>query len=211
MSRAYLILTADIVDSRHHIGTPEKRHDLLETLDSFYHQYKEEFLTQLRISRGDEIQGVIAKPREFAVLLRRLRTTLLPLEIRASFGMGEISSKIVPEDPWAMDGAAFHRAREGMNALKPSRWQKTTLVSDNPIWDRQMEAILMLIDTIQERWTPGQWEAVEAYERWGTYEAAAKALNVSFQSVEKRCRAARWPVIREAETRIGEWMELAFN
>lgn len=207
MHHDYLVLTVDIIDSRYHIQTAERRQELLSTLERFYHEHSDLFLSRLCLSRGDEIQAVLASAKEAVPLLRRLRAVLNPVNIRASFGIGTLTSDFIAEDPWAMDGPAFHRARQGLSELKVSKKQRTAWVSGNIDVDQRIGLILMLVDTIQERWTKGQWQAVNVYEKAGTFEEAAKIMGVRYQNVEKRCRAAHWSVIHEAEKRLGDWIE----
>lgn len=62
-----------------------------------------------------------------------------------------------------------------------------------------LNAMLLLLDTVEMGWTDAQWEAVHVYERAGTYAAAGDRLGVAAQNVHKRCQAAHWAVVREAE------------
>ncbi|MFZ5899456.1 MAG: hypothetical protein ACOYU7_09905, partial [Bacillota bacterium] len=48
-------------------------------------------------------------------------------------------------------------------------------------------------------WTDKQREAVQAFEESQTYEGATRRLKITFQNVQKRCRAADWHQLKEAE------------
>ncbi|MFW6311484.1 MAG: SatD, partial [Nanoarchaeota archaeon] len=57
---------------------------------------------------------------------------------------------------------------------------------------------------LQSEWTDSQWEAIYYYEKKGTYKKAAEELNIAFQNVEKRCKAAKWKEIKFAEKSINK-------
>jgi len=108
---------------------------------------------------------------------------------------------------WGLTGEAFFRAREALDRTKKKTALLTAVVSGDERLDAIAEGLFVLLDAIWSRWTEEQWEAVLAYERYGTYEAAGRVLGIAFQNVAKRCRAARWPAVCVAETalrRLGE-------
>lgn len=207
MADNYLVFTADIVSSRRTKDQPWQQQELVRQLHVFAREYAAAFLCVPRLSRGDEIQGVLAQPADFAKVLRRLRYSIRPQTIRVGLGVGQISTEIIPEDSWQMDGPAFHRARQALDEAKTLKRATTRWVSDDRNIDRRLNVLLKMVDTIEERWTSGQWEAVYLYEQMGTYKAAAASLGITPQNVEKRCSAARWQVVREAETELGHWIQ----
>ena len=87
-----------------------------------------------------------------------------------------------------------------MDDLKGSKQASTEIVTGGAEeLDRLLNATLLLLDTILAGWTEAQWEAVHVYESVGTYAAAGDRLGVAPQNVHKRCQAAHWAVVREAE------------
>ena len=78
----------------------------------------------------------------------------------------------------------------------------TMVCTDSLDLDEMINVMFLLMDSIIKRWTPEQWEAVDAYSRLGTYKAAAHEIGIAFQNVQKRCYAARWGEIRRAEEYI---------
>lgn len=189
----YTVLTADVIDSRRQeTVVAAKKAQLHELTDAA-------LVTPFTFSRGDEIQAVVAGALSSPALLRKLRYYCLPLELRIGIGIGRITSGLGASSSWEMNGPAFHRARQALEQLEENRHWRTRLVSGDPGLDQMVNTLLNLYDVIQSRWTLPQWEGVMVYEATGSYLEAGKQLGVAFQNVEKRCRAARWWALREAE------------
>ena len=189
----FTVLTADVINSRRQEAVvAEKKTKLRELTD-------ENLITPFTFSRGDELQTVIAGVLSSPSLIRKLRYYCLPLQLRIGIGVGRITSGLGAASSWEMNGPAFHRARQALDELKGDRHWRTRLVSGDPGLDQMINTMFTLYDVIQSRWTLPQWEGVMVYEAAGSYQEAAKQLGVAFQNVEKRCRAARWWAIREAE------------
>jgi len=122
-----------------------------------------------------------------------------PARFRASVGVGE-ATVAKRGNPYAEDGPAFVRSREGLNVLlltdRPKRWTKLVTGKRDP--DDSLDVILSFLDYLQQRWTRAQWEAV----RWTLVglkrEQIASEINVAHQNVTKRLAAAEWDRFRGA-------------
>ncbi|MDI7247738.1 MAG: SatD family protein [Bacillota bacterium] len=187
------VITADIIRSR-------EAGDLLAALSDRLAAVEHPLLvTAFSMSRGDEIQGVCRGPLQAPELVRQLRFACLPLRLRVGVGIGEIEAGQGSASSWDMNGSAFTRAREALESLGKGAAPLTAVCSGDPGFDETANALWTLMDAICQRWTPGQWDAVHHYERLGTYEAAGKALGIALQNVQKRCKAASWPAVKQAE------------
>lgn len=190
------VITADIISSRQADEQVTRLRSVLAEID---HPM---LMAPFSLSRGDEIQGVCTSTLECPEIIRHLRFACRPLKLRIGIGLGNLTSGFGDRDPWKMNGSAFVRAREALDSLKKIRRARTALRSQDPHLDIIGSALLHLMDVLEERWTDQQWQAVHAYERLGTYESAGEFLGVAFQNVEKRCRAANWPAVKQAEEGI---------
>ncbi|NLC52931.1 MAG: hypothetical protein GX770_03070 [Firmicutes bacterium] len=189
----YTVLTADVIGSRRQeTVVAAKKTGLQELTDA-------SLVTPFTFSRGDEIQAVVAGVLSSPAILRKLRYYCLPLQLRIGIGLGRITSGLGANSSWEMNGPAFHRARQALDEVKQHRHWRTRLVSGDPGLDQTVNTLFNLYDVIQSRWTFPQWEGVMLYEATGSYQEAGQRLGIAFQNVEKRCRAARWWAIREAE------------
>lgn len=193
----YIVITGDVIESKEY----DNINNLLK-LGLQNIKYPDNVITPFRISRGDEIQTVFKGKIKLAQFLRRVRYLLRPLEIRFGIGFGDIKDNNDKDiSSWSMNGSAFHNAREVLTEIEKEEIFKSKLKSGSS-FDEAINTILFLIDTIQEDWTDSQWEAIYYYDIKGTYEKAAKVLNIAFQNVEKRCKAANWKEVKYAEQSI---------
>lgn len=190
--RKVTVVTADIIESR---SAGNYKQFLRRKLNELQHPA---LLSPFTLSRGDEIQGVLDGWLRAPEIVRRLRFACRPLELRIGIGIG-IQKEPIEANPWEMNGPAFHRARVALDDAKSKREASTNVRTGSPELDEIINCIWLLIDTRQRKWTNKQWEAVQAYEKYATYEEASKKLGISLQNVQKRCRAADWPQLKAAE------------
>jgi tetratricopeptide (TPR) repeat protein len=201
----YLVITGDIIESRKSGITNEiLKKKLLEI------EYPDNLLAPFRLSRGDEIQAVFRGYISFPAMLRQIRYLLRPLKLRFGIGFGEIEEQSTDRNSWNMNGTAFHYAREALDIITAEDFFQTIFLS-NSDYDEAINTILLLIDNFQNSWTEAQWEAVYYYEKLGTYKKAAEKLNIAFQSIGKRCKAAKWREIRYAEDIIDRIIKNMFK
>ncbi|WP_051533959.1 SatD family protein [Desulfitibacter alkalitolerans] len=196
------VLTADIVDSRRNLQQKEK---LKEKLKNYTRDF---IISSFSMSRGDEIQAIIKGWLQHPNTIRNLRYLAYPLKLRIGIGIGYLEEYVINKplkDPWSMEGTAFYSARNAVENLKEIKTTMTLFNCSNSYVNKYINTILMLMDTIQDRWTKEQWEAIHKYEELGTYSEAAKILNISYQNVEKRCKAANWKQFYLAEETLAEF------
>lgn len=192
----YTVITGDVIQSRKYNNISEKLKNNLKEIN-----YPDNIVIPFKISRGDEIQAVFKGNLAFPNLIRQIRYKLNNIDIRFGIGFGEINEEISEINSWSMNGPAFHNARESLKKIEENNKFKTIFKSDYKI-DEAINTLLFLIDSFQAEWTDAQWEAVYYYEKEGTYQKAAEKLNIAFQNVEKRCKAAKWKEVELAEKTI---------
>lgn len=218
----WVVVTADIIGSRRTQPREELREAVTAAIEGFNRAWAQEIAVPFSMAVGDEVQGVVKPgPASFA-MVRRLRAALRaaplspPVRLRVGIGWGTIDTPLPAGRSWEMDGQAFHLARRALDEAsrvggreRGSHREVTRFAGPDPQHEAWVNLALDLLDAIMGRWTPEQWEAVGAYERLGTYAAAALELGVAFQNVQKRCAAARWPLVREAEAFLGRTLVAA--
>lgn len=192
----FTVITADVIASRQQ---PVALADKEVALAGINHP---DLLTAFTVSRGDEVQAVVSRPVLPLDLVRRLRFYCRPLSLRVGLGIGRITNGLEKKNSWDMNGPAFFRSRRALETLKNERRVFTRVYTGDDDFDRLANALLVLMDAVQSGWTDAQWEAVTVYEEKGTYQEAAKILGIAYQNVEKRCRAARWWAVHQAENAL---------
>jgi len=193
-----IVVTADIVDSRKGGFKRDKFEAVLRSLPFAT------ILLPFAFSRGDEIQALVGSSLALPRLLRTVRFSLRPFDLRLGVARGNVESFSGKESSWEMDGEAFHRARENLDLLKRSPERKTCISGWDTLRDASANTIFLLLDTLQSEWTERQWEAVHAYEEAGTYRKAAKTMGIRLQNVQKHCQRAHWDVVQTAEGQLQE-------
>ncbi|NPV70153.1 MAG: hypothetical protein HPY55_05845 [Firmicutes bacterium] len=194
--RRVTVITADVIGSRNLTGQMDTWKRKVSGMRS------SSLLTPFELSRGDEIQAVTEGWLQNPGLVRRLRYVLRPAKIRVGLGIGLLDDVPSASSPWDLSGPPFILAREALETCLNSRGSGTAVKSGNETFDLIASAMWSLVDAIQGRWTDGQWEAVQAYDTEGTYKKAAELLGVGLTSIAKRCRAARWETIKQAEVAL---------
>jgi hypothetical protein len=195
--RKITVLTADVIDSRK-AGLDQDA--LTRSLNKLAHPA---LLVPFAVSRGDEIQGVMSGWLSAPQLVRMLRWRCRPNKLRVGIGIGYHDGGL-EADPWKLSGTAFFRARQALESIGTCKDPATRVVTGEDGMDTLINSVWLLLDTLISRWTPGQWEAVMTYEQAGTYATAAKILGVAAQNVQKRCKAAHWHQIRQAEQGLSQ-------
>lgn len=153
--------------------------------------------------RGDEIQGAIGGTADIIRLVRHLRFHLLGLELRIGVSAGAISSGLGQRYAWQMDGSAFHHSRAALEQIQGLRRAVTRFDGERSDPWAVVNAFHELIDTIENRWSAKQWQAVDAYERGGTNETAAVELGIR-PGVPPN--AARPQHRRQLQARSASWL-----
>jgi hypothetical protein len=192
------VITADVINSRKYTNVSSILKDKMEDFNDI------SFLTSFVVFRGDKIQGIIKNFLPYPQIIRKLRYKCRPFQLRIGIGFGDIEDGFYSKLPWEMSGSAFYYAREALNRTKKVLLYNTILKSGDDFFDNKINTILLLIDTIQGRWTEAQWEAVQLYEEKGKYKEVAEILKIALQNVGKRCRAAKWQQIKEAENTLAK-------
>ena len=178
------VITADIIGSR---KAGLNQDALAHSLQGLV---RPNLLIPFTISRGDEVQGVMAGWLSAPQLVRSLRWLCKPHKLRIGIGIGYHEGRL-GADPWKMNGPAFFRARQALESIAAGKEPATRVVTGEEGLDTLINTAWLLLDTITNRWTPGQWEAVMTYEQAGTL----PLLQRSWGWPPRMCRnGARLPI-----------------
>lgn len=205
----YIVITADVVDSKKY---EVSKKELSQIVSKISIEEYPDLITPFKESRGDEVQALGVISENLPKIIRDLRYYFYPYKIRIGIGIGEIEDIIVDNDnSWNLNGEAFFYAREALDQIKGYKNYSLLFKSNRPLFNRMINILFKLIDTIQDDWSDKQWEAVQLYEKFGSYEEGANKLNISRSSFYERCNSAKWDRIKEAEKEIGFFINEEFN
>jgi hypothetical protein len=192
------VITIDVISSKKERLISQTIREKLSKLNTQHFEFAP------ALSRGDEIQCVIAKDKNTFSVIREIRFVLLPYQLKIGIGIGEIEIPEAVRDSWDLSGEAFFRARESLEHLSGADETSVELNSGDSTKDLAINSILTLMNLIMNDWTAIQFNYVMAYERYGTYEKTSDALHVSSQNIHKACKRAKWDVVKQIEENLDE-------
>jgi len=192
------VITIDVISSKKEKLISQTIREKLLKLNSQHFEFAP------ALSRGDEIQCVVAKNKNTFSVIREIRYSLLPYQLKIGIGIGEIEIPEAVRDSWDLSGEAFFRARESLEHLSGADETALELNSGDSSKDLAINSILTLMNLIMNDWTITQFNYVMSYEEYGTYERASTALKVSSQNIHKTCKRANWDVIKQIEKNLNQ-------
>ncbi len=191
-----MAITIDIINSKKEADSFERIKKMITAISADHYAFRP------ALSRGDEIQCVIAHGHSQAFVIRELRYALLPFKLKIGIGIGPIEIPSGASNSWDLSGEAFFRARKALDDIDGAENTSVKLISENSHMDLALNTVLRLMNVIMNDWTHTQFKYVMLYDREGTYERVAKLLDVSPQNVHKACKRANWDIISETEKNL---------
>lgn len=183
-----MVLIGDIVRSRR-LQQEERARvqtQLKKILAQINRDYGEGTCARFQFTGGDEFQGVLRSVGSAFEVIQRVRDQVLPVPVRFGVGIGEISTPL-SDQPQAMDGPAFHRAREALERSQEFL-AHACLNSGQRERDEEVNAWFDALSFIRSGWSGRAHEIIRLYERFKRLEPVAKKLNISVQAVSKHLR-----------------------
>jgi len=152
------------------------------------------------VTAGDEFQVVPASIEMIPELILDLRRRMRPLGLRIGIGIGEIQGRVkAPVN--RLVGEAFSRARAAIQDVKEGGIHPypalTAFRSSNEFFDRLVNLVYGLNDTLVLKMTDTQWRALNAYVRSGTVDAAARELRLSVSTVSRNLKRSHFRQLAE--------------
>lgn len=192
-------MIGDIVRSRRLTGYQRARTQtqLKKTLLRINRDHKDGIRIPLQFTAGDEFQGVFRTPVRLFRVINLIREAISPVPVRFGIGVGEITTPLSLH-PQAMDGPAFHRARDALKSAQEFL-EQTCLSSGQYERDEAVNAWLDALTFIRSTWSIRAREVIHLYEEFGKLEPIAKKLNISMQAVSKHLRVTGYKAYARGE------------
>jgi hypothetical protein len=215
------VITGDIVASRELPG--KNRENLFTHLEQFMVFLKDKkWLAGFELFRGDSLQCVPESKQEalrVALMIRAWMKSYSPEannkkktktstgnttrkgyfsgkhDIRLSIGIAEVD--FYKNDNLAhSDGRAFHLSGQGLDALK-DKPERLTIQTANQGFNETLEAVMLLLDAILEKWTSNQAEVVFYKLQNLKEDEIAKEIGISQPAVSQRTKTSKWNAIEK--------------
>ena len=201
---AFAVLIGDVVRSRR--LRRARRARIQDQLERSFRQinrdHKENLATPLQFTAGDEFQGVLKTAIGVFRIIHEVREATSPVSVRFGIGIGAITTPI-SERPQAMDGPAFHRARDALGKAQEFIGQ-ICLSSGKGEGDEVVNAWLDVLGFIRSTWSERAREVIHLYERFQKLEPVANKLQISVQAVSKHLRVTGYKAYVRGEKVLGE-------
>ena len=200
----YAALTGDLVDSRSLPNRGSVQRDLRSVLDGLNEALKKQLTAPLRLTAGDEVQGLTRSPEVLVDIMVGIADALFPVQVAWGMGLGPLSTELV-EDVSLIDGPCFHRAREAVQeAKRSSRWLR--VLGTEPATGRAVAGLMNLVGALRSDWTPRQAEVVRA-ARGRLQIEVAEAFDVHASTISRTLGAAHYDVVLEGEAAARQLLE----
>ena len=194
--RFYYALIGDVIASRDIDARAAFQRHLGDALEKLSARHAAAVAAPLRLTAGDEVQGLLARPETAVDLVVGLADALRPVGLVWGLGRGGLSTDL-GADVATLDGPCFHRARAALEeARRIEGWLRAGGFGRPE--DEVLGALFRCMNAIRSRWTDVQ--ARYAREVRGRLQReVAERLEVSEAAVSKSLSASRFAAVQEAE------------
>lgn len=200
----YVALIGDLVDSRNLPNRAPVQRILRATLESLNADLGERLTAPLRLTAGDEVQGLTRSPMILVDVMVGIADALFPAEVVWGMGLGPLTTELA-EDVSLIDGPCFHRARDAVQqAKRASRWLRVEGADETP--GRSVSSLMNLIGSLRSDWTERQAEVVQA-ARGRLQIEVAEDLQVNASTISRTLAAAHYEVVLEGEAAARHLLE----
>jgi len=156
------------------------------------------------VTAGDEFQVVPASIEVIPELIFDLRRRMQPLGLRIGVGIGSIDGPI-RKPVNRLLGEAFARARRAIDEVKNGAIHKypslTGFRTPRETFDRVVNLVYGLNDTLLRNMTDTQWRTQEAYAQKQSVDGAARALRLNISTASRNLRRGHyWQLAEVAST-----------
>ena len=181
-----LVLIGDIVASKRIKNRKEIQKKLQNLFKSFNNN--KEIISPFTITLGDEFQAVFSKADNIFKYLWEVLFVIYPVQVRFSFGIGDITTSINTVQAIGMDGPAFYNAREGLTELKQKAFL-FNLVHNDEKKVMLIKQVLFLLSHLTSGWKESRFKILSLlYDDMSVFEVAKK-MKISDKAVYKNIDA----------------------
>ena len=141
------------------------------------------------ITLGDEFQAVYRKADFLFADVFAIMAEIHPVRTRFAIGVGELTTRINPDQALGMDGPAFHDARAALTALKTDKRVLRIAGGPNQGW-RMADHVLNLLSHQIAGWSRNRLLILSGLLRGRAVKDIEAGLQISRVAVYKNIRAA---------------------
>jgi hypothetical protein len=200
----YVALIGDVVGSRELENRAEVQRTLRQTLDTLNQELGatgagEGVAAPLKLTAGDEIQGLLRDPTLAVDVVVGIADRLHPATVIWGLGAGPLSTDLAP-DVAVLDGPCFHHARAALRtAHDAGAWLRARGIPSPH--GEGVSALFRLMGAVRSRWKPAQMRYIQDV-RGRLQKEVAEMHDVDESTVSKALQAARFRDVEEGEAAV---------
>jgi hypothetical protein len=141
------------------------------------------------ITLGDEFQAVYRGGESLFADVVGIMAEIHPVRARFAVGVGELTTRINPEQALGMDGPAFHQARAALTALKAEERLLRIAGAEEKTW-ALANRVLNLLSNDLEDWSRNRLFILAGLLQGHAVREIEEGLKISRVAVYKNIRAA---------------------
>ena len=218
--KIYGIITGDIVSSREIEAQIRER--LFDDIGLLLKELRKEWINSYETYRGDSLQCEAKTPElalRVALIIRCFLRAYFPdelkpkaqkkgkkaaatkgyfatnFDVRLGIGIAQVDF-IKKNKITTSDGEAFRLSGEALDNLAQAT-QRLAVKTCNASFNEQIEAPVMLLDALIQKWTQNQAELVLHKLQDKKEDEIAAILKISQSAVNQRTKTAQWPAIEK--------------
>jgi len=196
-STIYAVLIADVMESRARADLRSLLGNKLAVI-SRRHLHRKFIQMPYSVTAGDEFQSITRDL--IPAVIQDLRVALRPLSLRIGVGLGGVDGRIRPPVNH-LGGEAFQCARQAIESIKTGKLFKfamlTAFVSRYEHFNKTINLIYGLHDTLALNITERQWETIREFRDTPTLEQTAKRLQLDNSTVSRNLKRGYYWQLQE--------------
>ena len=171
--------------------------------------------SKFTLTLGDEFQALLTPSKTIFKLLDHLEM-LIPVSFRFGLGYGTLTTDFNKDVSIGADGPAYWHAREAIDIIHDQNWSGKTkgyVVTKDDKFDRTINNLLLLSDTLKDGWTDLQRKTFEQMLSKEIYTADfnqkefADELGISASSLSKRLNVGNIKIYLHSRNTMGYLLE----
>ncbi|MEX0649350.1 MAG: SatD family protein [Balneolaceae bacterium] len=199
-----LVIIGDLEQSRK--MDPARRKATQKSLESVLNRINsnsDDILSAYTIVHGDEFQAVYQSADDLFSHIWAIMAEIHPVMVRFSIGVGTLSTEVNRQNALAMDGPAFHKAREQINLMKKEKLL-LSVSTDDGRFDRLVNSTFRILGASLRSWKTNRFIILNKLYEGKEVKQIAHETGLSDVAVYKNIHAGTLEAVQELTRTISE-------
>lgn len=212
---SYIALIGDVIQSKQVSNRGQLQDAINKAFETVHALYPDLVQSKFTLTLGDEFQALLKPSKSIFKLLDHLEM-LIPVSFRFGLGYGTLTTDFNKEVSIGADGPAYWYAREAIDIIHNQNWSGKTkgyVVTKDDKFDRTINNLLLLSDTLKDDWTDLQRQTFEQMLSKEIYtddfnqKEFAGSLGISASSLSKRLNNGNIKIYLHSRNTMGYLLE----